>query len=172
MSRIVTQISLHHTIWQMGRHRGIVCVVFVCRENTVSAGCAPFSVIYLINFSIQHVPSILQSSFKTHQNTYIIYISTYVYWLSVNLSLFVQSYCNMKPDFFHWLRVSQYLHLHNGSTHFPGCGLLWLRPQHFSDWLQVIRIIANRHWRGKSTCDGAMIFVWYLRAYEVRQYWE
>lgn len=56
-----------------GWHRGVVCVVFVCRENTVSAGCVPFSVIYLINFSIQHVPTILQSSFKTHQNTFIIY---------------------------------------------------------------------------------------------------
>lgn len=172
MSRIVTQISLRHTIWRTGWHRGVVCVVFVCRENTVSAGCVPFSVIYLINFSIQHVPTILQSSFKTHHNTYTIY--KYIYILYKRQSIpFFSVLLSYEARFLSL--TERVLHLHNRSTHlyqhfnFPGCGLLWLRPQHFSDWLQVIRIITNQHWRGKSTCDRAVICVWYLRAYEVRQ---
>lgn len=88
MSRIVTQISLRHTIWRTGWHRGVVCVVFVCRENTVSAGCVPFSVIYLINFSIQHVPTILQSSFKTHHNTYTIYKYIYILYKRQSIPFF------------------------------------------------------------------------------------
>lgn len=155
-----------------GWHRGVVCVVFVCRENTVSAGCVPFSVIYLINFSIQHVPTILQSSFKTHHNTYTIY--KYIYILYKRQSIpFFSVLLSYEARFLSL--TERVLHLHNRSTHlyqhfnFPGCGLLWLRPQHFSDWLQVIRIITNQQWRGKSTCDRAVICVWYLRAYELRQ---
>lgn len=71
-----------------GWHRGVVCVVFVCRENTVSAGCVPFSVIYLINFSIQHVPTILQSSFKTHHNTYTIYKYIYILYKRQSIPFF------------------------------------------------------------------------------------
>lgn len=150
---------------------GCLCGICLQRKHGVCWMCTFFS--HLSNsFSIQHVPTILQSSFKTHQNTYIIH--KYIYILIKRQSIpFFSVLLSYEARFLSL--TERVLHLHNRSTHlyqhfnFPGCGLLWLRPQHFSDWLQVIRIITNQQWRGKSTCDRAVICVWYLRAYELRQ---